>query len=172
MQIVPEDRNLISNGAWDGDVVKLFEFDKQVLNKEIALYKSILTLPVKCNAFGMMEEIVVVNQETETVSVFDLRGNLLRAFQTNFFENNYFNFVHDFFLDKLYFLIEEGATTGVYHCDYLNGETIKVIVLPWLARNASNGIISDYKILGNRIYFKMKNSNIQTSFSLYSYAIR
>lgn len=170
-QITPGDRNVFFNGGWDGDIVKLFEYDTlRILNAEIGFYNGVLARPLNCKVFGMLDEVVVLNAVTGDVSVFDLNGTFLNMFNIPLLQENQVRIVHDFYLDKLYLFYENQNQTTIYFVNYKSSKMEEIASLPWVGKISSNSIDNNYKMLGNRIYFRKKNAFGR--FSLYSYGIR
>jgi hypothetical protein len=170
MYICPTHENLISNGVWDGDVVRLFLIDT-VLVPEIGLYRGIFSQKIRCYPYGMLDEIVVLNAENGECTVLDLFGKRKSQFMRPLLLSKDIKIVHDFYLDKLYLLHENQGQTVIHLIDYNNSKIEQIAVLPWVGKVASNGIDNNYKILGNRIYFRKKDS-ITEKYSLYSYGMR
>lgn len=146
---VPFETNIIELGLWDGDLVKLAENNDLVI--EIGWFRAAMDNPIKCEAFGMENNIAIVDLFNDSVSVIDYNsGEKIKNVKLNSTCNGITSFFYDYFSNAVYLIDQTGHGIDIYELDPVKGELKKV--------KGIHGIpfVQNVKISGNWVYFEIR----------------
>ncbi|GEM_PF-3861853 len=148
-QVVPKEISLIDLGIWDGNMIQLGE-TPQIIAK-ISWHK-ILSKPINCSSFGMLDYICTVNLFDSVISKIDYNGNQIDTIPLNIKGLKNIQVIYDYFYDKIFLsAITIENERIVYQIDEKTGVKKKVGNL--------NGNVypTKVKIAGNYIYYIRRN---------------
>jgi hypothetical protein len=146
---VPKEISLIELGIWDGNMIQLGE-TAQIIAK-ISWHK-ILSKPINCSSFGMLDYICTVNLFDSVIAKIDYNGNQIDTIPLDVTGLKNIQITYDYFYDKIFLI----ATTLekeriVYLIDEKTGIKKKVGNLN------GNVFPMKVKIAGNYIYYIRRN---------------
>jgi hypothetical protein len=145
---VPEERNIISNGIWNGDLINLAESSELVAL--ISWYLSISSNEIACSSIGQINTITTINLMDKSIIKYNHSGVFLNEIPLKIENLKTEKLIYDFFYDKIYLFGIQNNSKILFFIDDKIGEAIPVAEL--------NNIQPDnIKILNNKIYFLIKN---------------
>lgn len=148
---VPSYENVIELGLWNGDLTQLQTFNDRNITTEIGWYKATLDNPIRCEAFGMENHLVIVDIYADTVSLLDYKtGGIYQKNKLNIPISNNGVIFYDYFFDIIYIIDNNGKGIDIYEFDPKTGNAklLKGIYdVPF---------VQNIKISGNWVYFELK----------------
>lgn len=142
-------QNVIENGIWDGDFVKLAE--DFGLMQEVGWYEGVLSSPIRCEAFGMKEYIAVIDFFRDSVSVINPQsGALIQQSKIQGPASRATEVFYDYFFDIIYFIENTGKGLDIYTLNPIDG-TSKLM-------KGIYGVpfVENIKISGDWVYFELR----------------
>lgn len=148
---VPEWRNVILLGTWSGDLFELIDpLDKKLL--EMYGWYKITALPLKVSAFGMLDNLVILDNVKNNILQLDYETfEIVHTSVPQFELSRHYYF--DYFYDALYTYAIKKGITEVFKIDIGTGETISIAQLTdvLLPRNI--------KVSNKWVYFTVLDSD-------------
>ncbi len=125
---IPEWRNIILLGLWSGDAYELVDPLDAKLNPMYTWYKKVMALPLKVSAFGMLDQLVILdNVENKILQMDYSTCQIVHSVTPEFELSRHYYF--DYFHDALYTFTEKKGITEVFQIDINTGEAISIAQL-------------------------------------------
>jgi hypothetical protein len=145
---VPEERNIILNGIWNGDLINLAESSDLVAM--ITWYLNISNNEIACSSFGQINDITTVNLMEKSLTKYNHNGVFINEIPLKVENLKNEKLIYDFFYDKIYLFGAQNNSKILFIIDDKIGEAIPIVKL--------NNIQPDkIKVLDNKVYFLIKN---------------
>ena len=149
---VPEWRNVILLGIWNGNLFELIDPLYPKLVEMYGWYKGVMSLPLKVSAFGMLDNLVILDNVKNSILQLNYETfEIVHTAVPKFDLSRHFYF--DYFYDALYTYIVKKGITDIFKVDIDTGEAISIAQLTdvLLPRNI--------KISNNWTYFTVLDSD-------------
>ena len=150
-EVTPESENVILLGLWDGKLMHLPSNDKKLLQMT-AWYETIVSKPLNVTAFGMLNNLVVLDGVKDSIILINHKNNEIKEqVNANFkMTNNYFL---DYFHDKLYMISNEKSGMEIYKINIASGTT------EFITKIKSIHHPRNIKVSNNHVYFTAMEEN-------------
>lgn len=147
-EVTPIGNNLIENGIWDGDVIKLG--DTYLLNQMITWYLKIRAKPIECSSYGMIDNIVTINFFEDSIIKLDYNAELVSKSKLNAYDLKNKVVIFDYFYNNLYIKGNIDNNLNLYKVNTDSGNKTKI--------SDFEGVNpTKLKVVGNEIYFLDRN---------------
>jgi hypothetical protein len=146
-----ETENVITNGNWDGDVMKLTCVDCDSIVFMTTWFLKIRSKPIACYAFGRMDNIEILNLYNSSIETFDFNGRLLKERKISLPVMKIETPIYDFFYDEIYL---SGIFNNEKSIFSVNKSDYKIELIAKIGDQDPTKI----KVIGNEIYFLQRNN--------------
>jgi len=142
--------NVITNGIWDGDVMKLTCVNCDTIVFMTTWFLKIRSKPIECYAYGRMNNIEILNLYNSSIDKFDFNGRLLEQHKISIPTSQLDIPIYDFFYDELYLTSKQHKEKSIY---LVNNSDDRIELIAKIDGQEPTKI----KIVGNQIYFLQRN---------------
>jgi hypothetical protein len=147
-----ETENVITNGIWDGDVMKLTCVDCDTIVFMTTWFLKIRSKPIECYAFSRMDNIEILNLYNSSIEKFDFNGRLLKESKLSLPTMKIETPIYDFFYDEIYL---SGIFNNEKSIFSVNKSDNKIELIAKIGGQDPTKI----KVIGNEIYFLQRNNS-------------
>lgn len=156
--------NVITNGVWDGDLIKLQVMGDNELTQMVSWYLNVRGREVDLSTVKLKDHLVVFDMLNDSIHVFnkELNSTHRTAFSPPV-EQIHTKLIVDRPAVKAYLVEDRGMTSHLHEIDVVNGEISSVIPLDETFR-AENIKVSDgwaYYLMADQGYHKLYRSRVR-----------